>query len=89
MPDHSLAGDGFPLLPEELRMLRETVRRFMREEVRPLDEAQPHDAFALPAADLLGGKRVENAAPVQAPEKQATEVRVEAEPAVVDDTPLV
>ena len=52
VPDHSLAGDGFPLLPEELRMLRETVRRFMRDEVRPLDEAQPHDAFALPAADL-------------------------------------
>lgn len=52
MPDHSLAGDGFPLLPEELAMLRETVRRFIREEVWPLDEAQPHDAYELPAADL-------------------------------------
>ncbi|MEQ8654860.1 MAG: acyl-CoA dehydrogenase family protein [Kiloniellales bacterium] len=39
-------------LPEELRMLRETVVRFMTDEVRPLDERQAHDAYALPADDL-------------------------------------
>ncbi|GAB5468347.1 MAG: acyl-CoA dehydrogenase family protein [Rhodospirillales bacterium] len=39
-------------LPEELRLLRETVVRFMAEQVRPLDERQPHDAYKLPADDL-------------------------------------
>ncbi|GMG82099.1 acyl-CoA dehydrogenase family protein [Paralimibaculum aggregatum] len=35
-------------LPEEFVLLRETVRRFMADEVRPLEERQPHDAYALP-----------------------------------------
>ena len=39
-------------LPEDLRMLRETVARFMQKEVSPLEERQPHDAFALPPDDL-------------------------------------
>lgn len=39
-------------LPEELVMLRDTVRRFMVDEVRPLEERQPHDAFNLPSDDL-------------------------------------
>jgi acyl-CoA dehydrogenase len=38
-----------PHLPEELRMLRDTTRRFMREEVRPVEDRMPHDAFELPA----------------------------------------
>ncbi|MBX6389888.1 MAG: acyl-CoA/acyl-ACP dehydrogenase [Frankia sp.] len=39
-------------LPEELRMLAETVRRFMETEVRPLEDSLPHDSAGLPA-DLL------------------------------------
>ncbi len=39
-------------LPEELALLRDTIRRFMREEVRPVEERQPHDAFKLPEVDL-------------------------------------
>lgn len=49
-------GLGLPLgswqLPDELVMLRDTVRRFMREEVRPVEDRQPHDCHALPPADL-------------------------------------
>lgn len=40
-------------LPEELVMLRETIRRFMQVEVRPVEDRQPHDCFALPAEDLI------------------------------------
>jgi len=40
-------------LPEELAMLRETVARFMEQEVRPAEERQPHDCYCLPDADLL------------------------------------
>ena len=39
-------------LPEELVLLRDTIERFMRAEVRPVEERQPHDAYALPADDL-------------------------------------
>ena len=39
-------------LPDELVMLRETVRRFMTERVRPVEERQPHDSYALPVDDL-------------------------------------
>jgi acyl-CoA dehydrogenase len=39
-------------LPEELRMLQETVRRFMDQDVRPLEDALPHDTYGLPP-DLL------------------------------------
>lgn len=38
-------------LPEELRMLRDTVRRFMETEVRPLEDKLPHDATALAPED--------------------------------------
>lgn len=41
-----------PLLPEEVRMLRDTTRRFMREEVRPAEDRAPHDAFELDDATL-------------------------------------
>ncbi len=35
-------------LPEEYKMLRETVRRFMEKEVRPAEEKVEHDSNALP-----------------------------------------
>jgi acyl-CoA dehydrogenase len=34
-------------LPEELRMMRDTLRRFMAEEVRPAEDRLPHDAYTL------------------------------------------
>lgn len=39
-------------LPEELRMLRDTARRFMREEVKPVEDTVEHDAFELPPKKL-------------------------------------
>src|SRR5690606_18456226 len=39
-------------LPDHFVMLRETIRRFMTEEVRPVEERQPHDCYALPPAEL-------------------------------------
>lgn len=41
-------------LPEELRMLRDTVSRFMEDEVRPREAELPHDAAGMPA-DVLAG----------------------------------
>ena len=35
--------------PEELEHLRQTTRRFMREEVRPAEDKVEHDAYQLPA----------------------------------------
>ncbi len=40
-------------LPEELRLLQETARRFMQHEVKPVDDALPHDAFTVPKELLL------------------------------------
>lgn len=39
-------------MPEELRALDQTVQRFMRAEVAPLEEGLAHDAFALPPEQL-------------------------------------
>lgn len=39
-------------LPEELVMLQETVRRFMVQEVKPLEDRLPHDAYTLPPDEL-------------------------------------
>ncbi|GGF49131.1 acyl-CoA dehydrogenase [Aliidongia dinghuensis] len=39
-------------LPEELSLLQETVARFMRAEVKPIEDRQPHDCYELPAEDL-------------------------------------
>lgn len=47
MNGHSANGSW--QLPNELRMLQQTVRRFMREEVKPLEDKLPHDATSLPA----------------------------------------
>lgn len=35
-------------LPEELRQVRETARRFMQKEVKPAEDKVPHDAYVLP-----------------------------------------
>jgi acyl-CoA dehydrogenase len=40
-----LDASGSWELPEELRMLRDTIRRFMAEEVRPAEDKLPHDAY--------------------------------------------
>lgn len=44
--------DGAWELPEELIMLRETVQRFMKEDVAPVEDRQTHDTYALPPDDL-------------------------------------
>jgi len=41
---------GFAL-PEELLLLRDQVRRFMREEVKPIEDTLPHDATGCSAED--------------------------------------
>ena len=42
---------GFTL-PDELVLLRDQVRRFMREEVKPIEDGLPHDAIACDPQDL-------------------------------------
>jgi acyl-CoA dehydrogenase len=39
-------------LPEELRLLQDTARRFMQTEVKQVDDQLPHDAFTVPKALL-------------------------------------
>jgi len=39
-------------LPEELRLIQDTARRFMREEVAPIEDTLPHDAHEVPPALL-------------------------------------
>jgi acyl-CoA dehydrogenase len=39
-------------LPEELRLLQETTRRFMEREVRPAEADEPHDSWKLPDKKL-------------------------------------
>lgn len=39
-------------LPDEYLMLRDTVRRFMERDVRPVEDAAPHDAVSLAPATL-------------------------------------
>ena len=39
-------------LPEELRLLQETTRRFMEREVRPAEATEPHDSWKLPREKL-------------------------------------
>lgn len=43
------AAAGSWELPEELQMLQETMRRFMRAEVMPAEDKLEHDAYKLPA----------------------------------------
>jgi acyl-CoA dehydrogenase len=35
-------------LPQEMLQIRETTRRFMREQVKPAEDKVPHDAYSLP-----------------------------------------
>ena len=42
---------GF-MLPEELILLRDQIRRFMREEVKPIEDKLPHDATRCSPEDL-------------------------------------
>lgn len=39
-------------LPHEYRMLQETIRRFMKEEVKPVEDKLPHDAYTPDVATL-------------------------------------
>lgn len=39
-------------LPDHFVMMRDTIRRFMHEQVTPVEDRQPHDCYALPAEDL-------------------------------------
>lgn len=39
-------------LSEELRLIRDTARRFMQAEVKPLEDTLPHDAYELPEPAL-------------------------------------
>jgi acyl-CoA dehydrogenase len=52
MTDGQNTSFGAWELPDELVALRATVRKFMRERVRPVEDRQPHDCYALPTADL-------------------------------------
>lgn len=47
-----MAAAGSWELPEELSMIQETVRRFMRQEVKPIEDKLEHDAYKLPETDL-------------------------------------
>lgn len=46
--DPDLLPTGAWELPEEFRMLRDTVRRFMESDVRPLEDKLEHDAEGAP-----------------------------------------
>ncbi|MCW2528402.1 MAG: putative acyl-CoA dehydrogenase [Pseudonocardiales bacterium] len=47
-PDTDAFPSGAWELPEELQMLQDTVRRFMENEVRPIEDTLPHDAAGIP-----------------------------------------
>lgn len=47
MNTSELDASGSWELPEELRMLRDTLRRFMAKEVRPAEDKLAHDAYTL------------------------------------------
>ncbi len=44
-------------LPQEYRMLQDSIRRFMREEVKPVEDKLPHDAYTPEPADLANLQR--------------------------------
>ncbi len=50
---HNTMDSGSWELPEDLRMLRDTIRRFMQEEVKPLEDKLPHDAYTFEEPDRL------------------------------------
>lgn len=48
MGAHSKSDENLFDLPEDMRAIRETARRFMEQEVRPSEAPLPHDATKLP-----------------------------------------
>jgi len=52
MTEPEMHSSGAWELPEDLRLLRDTVRRFMEIEVRPIDSRLPHDTAGLPLDQL-------------------------------------
>ena len=48
-------------LPEEHRMLRDTIRRFMQEEVKPLEDTLPYDCYTPEPAQLAAFIKAEHA----------------------------
>ena len=44
-------------LPQELVMLRDTIRRFMQEEVKPVEDTLEHDAYTPPPGQLADLQR--------------------------------
>lgn len=51
-PEENMEYNGSWELPEELRMLRDTIRRFMQEEVKPAEDRLAHDAYTLAEPEL-------------------------------------
>lgn len=51
-PESAAAGPTGWQLPDEYVLLRDTVRRFMAEHVKPVEDRLPHDAIAPAAEDL-------------------------------------
>ncbi len=47
-----VASSGAWALPEEYELLRDTIGRFMRQEVKPLEDRLEHDAYQLPPDQL-------------------------------------
>lgn len=45
-------GAGSWELPDDLGMVRDTVRRFMQNEVKPIEDTVEHDAYELPREQL-------------------------------------
>ena len=41
-------------LSDELILLRDQIRRFMREEVKPIEDTLPHDAIGCGSDDRIG-----------------------------------
>lgn len=50
--DENAAVAGSWELPEELQSLQDTIARFMRSEVKPVEDTLEHDAYRLPAEAL-------------------------------------
>jgi acyl-CoA dehydrogenase len=50
--DHTSKAFGAWELPEELQQLRDTTRRFMENDVKPVEDTLPHDSIYCPAEKL-------------------------------------
>ena len=52
MEQSEALASGAWTLPDELVLLQDTVRRFVTNEILPVEETIPHDAYELPATEL-------------------------------------